>query len=146
MNPDDPDGRNAVDLTSSGTGGKIHPYRQLRLGEPRVACRRAEVEHLLARRGDVGADYVRKKMRQPGATREHEDVCVEPCAIDEGDAGQRRRFCDDWFDDRGLPIRTAFRNEMVDDVLARAPGEEIAGVWLDEDRPDAIEADSPISR
>ena len=113
-------GRNSIDLTCAGTRGKVHPYRQVRLREPRVARRRAEVIHLLARWADVGAHDVGKKMWKPRATREYKAIGFENRPIVQPDRVERGAFDSHRMDAGAQPVFPALCHQTVHDVRARA--------------------------
>src|ERR1700730_9745444 len=67
------DVRDAVHLLA-----EVDPRRHRRRREPRVACRRAEVEHLLARREDPIAQKIWEQCWEPRTTREDERRAADP--------------------------------------------------------------------
>src|SRR5207249_5050178 len=104
----------------------------------RIAGWRPEVHHLLARRDDAVADFLRKNRAQPWTAREHERVGFDGRAIVQRDMGETTRF-DAAGPDASLSVSAALTLDAVADELARRPREQHAGIGLEVRSADVVE-------
>src|SRR6266702_2296859 len=110
----------------------IGPHGERRFGEAGIAGRRAEEEHLLARRTHPVTDRVGKERSQPGAAGEDETISRNRTAIGQR---HRRELACPWLHGplhRELAILPAFGEEPLEHRSAGPARREIAAVFLED--------------